>query len=82
MSANVSVCVHVCLGVVGPSLAMVDRKQRSSKETVSVVMHIVTQLAVAISIQLLYLTLCAEPQTLSSHALKKTLYSPPEVTVH
>lgn len=63
--------VQVCVGVVGPSLALVDRKKRSSKETVSVVMHIVTRLAVAISIQLLYLTLCTEPQTLSSHALKK-----------
>lgn len=34
-------------------------------------MHSVTLLAVAISIQQLYLTLCIEPQTLSSHALKK-----------
>lgn len=63
--------VHVFLGVVGASLATVDGKQRSLKETVSVVMHIVTLLAVAISIQLLYLPLCIEPQTFSSHALKK-----------
>lgn len=66
-----SLCVHVFLGVVGASMVMVDGKQRCLKETVSVVMHIVTLLAVAISIQLLYLTLCIEPQTLSSHALKK-----------
>lgn len=67
----VCVRVHMSLGVVGASLAMVGGKQRSLKETVSVVMHIVTLLAVAISIQLLYLTLCTEPQTLSSHPLKK-----------
>lgn len=68
---SLCVHVHVFLGVVGASLAIVDGKQRSLKETVSVVMHIVTLLAVAFSIQLLYLTLCIEPQTLSSHALKK-----------
>lgn len=46
-------------------------KQRSLKEAVSVAMHIVALLAVAISIPLLYLTLCIEPQTSSSHAQKK-----------
>lgn len=52
-------------------MAIVDGKLRSLKETVSVVMHIITLLVVAICIQLLYLTLCIEPQTLSSLALKK-----------
>lgn len=69
-------CVFVC------SMAVkVDGKERSLKDT-GICQHGYCYTVIAIRIQLLSLTLCTKPQTPLLSPSEKSLYSPPEVTVH